>query len=215
MRLGSIGMPWRVRTRYRFLTPVLDDGTHLDRDCRTWVDSLPARLGPSRQAVTTIGRSSWNLGAYVDADTPVERGVGLSVAAPVESVTAVGLAEPAGIGQAPHIVAKADSDRIRVRLSPAWTSISAAVSRPTPTASTSCGAGALRSRCDDSNHVAAPTLAHLLRGSLRRIPRPPAIARRPRGTSARARRLLGHASAEWPRSRPKRTAAPGSRKDRG
>ena len=92
-------MPWRVRTRYRFLTPVLDDGTHLDRDCRTWVDSLPARLGPSRQAVTTIGRSSWNLGAYVDADTPVERGVGLSVAAPVESVTAVGLAEPAGISQ--------------------------------------------------------------------------------------------------------------------
>src|SRR5680860_1420326 len=52
------------------------------------------------------------------------------------------LPDDAGIGQTPHSLAKAASERIRLLLSPAATSNSAAISGPIPNAATSWGAAA-------------------------------------------------------------------------
>src|SRR5680860_1238051 len=53
------------------------------------------------------------------------------------------LPDDAGIGQTPHSLAKAASERIRLLLSPAATSNSAAISGPIPNAATSWGAAAV------------------------------------------------------------------------
>ena len=55
--------------------------------------------------------------------------------------------DDAGIGQAPHSFAKAASERIRSGLSPKRISIWAAVWAPTPTPSTSVGAGQATTVC--------------------------------------------------------------------
>jgi hypothetical protein len=52
------------------------------------------------------------------------------------------LPDEAGMGHAPHNLARAASDRIRSALSPAVTSSSAAMSGPMPKAATSSGAAA-------------------------------------------------------------------------
>ena len=70
---------------------------------------------------------------------PVQRGVGLPVAAPVEPVPD-GLARGRLDGQAPHSAAKAASLVRRVGLSPAATSKAAALSGPTPSSARSLGA---------------------------------------------------------------------------
>ena len=78
--------------------------------------------------------------AHAHDGGPVERGVGLAVAAAVEAMPVV-MPEDAGIGQAPQSLAKAASERIRSGLSPKTISISAAVSAPMPKPSRRVGDG--------------------------------------------------------------------------
>ena len=64
---------------------------------------------------------------HSDDDDTIESGIGLTVAAGGEPVTRELLPLEVGIGQAPHSLAKAASDRMRSGLSPTRISISAAV----------------------------------------------------------------------------------------
>src|SRR4051794_12894289 len=63
--------------------------------------------------------------AHQSNDDPVEGGIGLAIASAVQPVRLV-LPLEAGSGQAPHILAKAASERMRSGLSPTRISISAA-----------------------------------------------------------------------------------------
>src|SRR5207248_2353012 len=83
--------------------------------------------------------------AQADEHDPVERGVGLAVAASVERWRFV-LPEQALIGEEPQSIEKAASERSRSGLSPAATSSAPAVSAPTPNASISCGEAVVVSR---------------------------------------------------------------------
>ena len=83
--------------------------------------------------------------AQADEHDPVERGVGLAVAASVERWRFV-LPEQALIGEEPQSIEKAASERSRSGLSPAATSSAPAVSAPTPNASISCGEPVVVSR---------------------------------------------------------------------